>query len=86
MDCGLAGRKIARRIDAGDLLSRRRLDKFIVDEETDWLPVFTAIGSFELNEEVGHVDICELKRCKAVTKDVFQRFQDAEVPRRRGLI
>lgn len=51
-----AGGQIARGIDADDLLSRRGLDKFVVDEEADWLLIFSAIGSFELNEKIRHVE------------------------------
>ena len=50
-----AGRQIARGVDASDLLSRRGLDKFVVDEEANWLLIFSAIGSFELNEKIRHV-------------------------------
>ena len=52
----VAGGQIARGINAGNLLSRRRLDKFIVDEEADWLLIFAAIRSLELNEKIRHVE------------------------------
>ena len=50
-----AGGQIARGVDASDLLSRRGLDKFVVDEEANWLLIFSAIGSFELNKKIRHV-------------------------------
>ena len=52
----VAGGHIARRINAGNLLSRRRLDKFIVNEKTDRLLIFAAIGSLELNKKIRHVE------------------------------
>lgn len=52
----VAGGQIARGINAGNLLSRRRLDKFIVDEEADWLLIFAAIRSLELDEKIRHVE------------------------------
>ena len=48
--------QIARGINAGDLLSRGRLDKFIVNEEADWLLIFAAVGGLELNEKIRHVE------------------------------
>lgn len=51
----VAGGQIARGINAGNLLSRRRLDKLIVDEEADWLLIFAAIGSLELDKKIRHV-------------------------------
>ena len=56
MDCIVAAGQFARGINAGNLLSRRRLDKFIVDEEADWLLIFAAIGSLELDEKIRHVE------------------------------
>lgn len=44
-----------RWVYAGDHFSGLCLDPFVVDEETGWLCVFTAIGSCELDCEVGHV-------------------------------
>ncbi len=52
----VTGGQIARGINAGNLLSRRRLDKFIVDEEAKWLFIFAAIRSLELNEKIRHVE------------------------------
>lgn len=47
-----------RRVDTCDLFSRARFDKFIVDEQADWLFIFSAIGSFEIDEEDRH--LCQL--------------------------
>ena len=52
----VAGGLIARGINAGNLLSRRRLDKFIVDKEADWLLIFAAIRCLELDKKIGHVE------------------------------
>lgn len=52
----VTGGQIARGIDAGNLFSRRRLDKFIVDEEANWLLIFAAIGSLELDDKIRHVE------------------------------
>ena len=57
MDCIVAAGQFARGINAGNLLSRRRLDKFIVDEEADRLLIFAAIGSLQLDEKIRHVEV-----------------------------
>jgi hypothetical protein len=44
-----------RGIDRGDLLSITALHPFIVDEQTSWLDIFPAIGSSELDGEIGHL-------------------------------
>lgn len=43
-----------RWIDAGNLLTRAGLDKFIVDEETKGLFVLSAVGGFQVNEKIRH--------------------------------
>lgn len=47
-------REGVRWVDAYNLLPRRRFDEFVIDEQANRLPVFPAIGSLEVNKEVGH--------------------------------
>ena len=57
MDCIVVAGQFARGIYASNLLFGRRLDKFIVNEEADWLLIFAAIGSLELDEKIRHVEV-----------------------------
>ena len=44
----------ARRIDSCYPLSRLRPHKLVIDEQTNWLFILSAIWRSEVNEEVGH--------------------------------
>ena len=70
------GRSHLRGVDAGDLLSRTRLNELIVNEETCRQGDFPAIGGSELDFQISHFGkqrSCAVTREKSLCNEIAGR-------------